>query len=183
LEEGWPVLLVMGGSHGARSINRAICASLEQLLARAQVVHVTGPLDWPWVQEEAARLPAELRARYHPYAYLHDELADAMAAADLIVNRSGASNLGELPIMGLPGVLVPYPHAGRHQQINAEFLVAHGAAVIVEDAALARDLLPTALGLLEDVDARQRMAAAARRLARPDAAQRMVELMASMARN
>jgi UDP-N-acetylglucosamine--N-acetylmuramyl-(pentapeptide) pyrophosphoryl-undecaprenol N-acetylglucosamine transferase len=180
LQEGQPVLLVMGGSHGARSINRAVCAILPRLLERAQVVHITGPLDWPWVQQEGENLPPPLRSRYHPYVYLHEEMVDALAAADLMVNRAGASNLGELPAVGVPAVLVPYPHAGRHQHINAAFLAQRGAARVVEDATLARDLLPAVLMLLEDAPVRQRMAEAARVLARPDAAQRIVNLMAGM---
>jgi UDP-N-acetylglucosamine--N-acetylmuramyl-(pentapeptide) pyrophosphoryl-undecaprenol N-acetylglucosamine transferase len=183
LDERSPVLLVMGGSHGARSINQAICAGLPQLLAQAQVVHASGNLDWPWVEQEAARLSPDLRARYHPYPYLHDELPDALAAADLLVNRSGASNLGELPAMGLPAVLVPYPHAGRHQHINADFLVEQGVARVVEDDLLGQDLVPTVLNLLADAETRQRMVTAARRLARSDAAQQIVSLMTEMARS
>ncbi len=172
-----PVILVMGGSHGARSINRAVCAILPQLLERAQVIHVTGHLDWPWVQAERDKLPSALQNAYHPYPYLHEELADAMAAADLIVNRAGASTLGELPAMGLPGVLVPYPHAGRHQYINAQFLAERGVVRLIEDHMLQESLLPTLLTLLEDAAARQRMAQAARALARTDAAERIVRLM------
>lgn len=178
-----PVLLVMGGSHGARSINRAICRGLPELLAQAQVVHITGRLDWPWVRREAEGLPASLRGDYHLYPYLHEELPDALAAADLIVNRAGASNLGELPAVGLPAVLVPYPYAGRHQYVNAAFLANHGAARLLEDRDLEQCLLPTVLGLLNDPIARQRMAQAARSLAREDAVQRMIHLMAEMARS
>ncbi len=183
LQERDPVLLVMGGSHGARSINRAVCAALPRLLARTQVIHIAGHLDWPWVQREGENLSPMLRNRYHLYAYLHEEMADALAAADLIVNRAGASNLGELPAVGVPAVLVPYPHAGRHQRVNATFLAERGVARVVEDEALDRDLLPTVLALLEDVPTRQRMAQAARALAQPDAAQRMVNLMMDMMRD
>lgn len=180
LHDGKPVLLVMGGSHGARSINQAVCAALPTLLEHAQVIHVTGHLDWPWVSREGECLPAALRGDYHPYPYLHEELADALAAADLLVNRAGASNLGELPAVGLPAVLVPYPHAGRHQHINAAFLVEQGAARLVEDEALAHELVPTVLELLKDTAVRQRMAEAARSLARTDATRRIIDLMSSM---
>jgi UDP-N-acetylglucosamine--N-acetylmuramyl-(pentapeptide) pyrophosphoryl-undecaprenol N-acetylglucosamine transferase len=144
------------------------------------VIHVTGHLDWPWVSREGECLPAALRGDYHPYPYLHEELADALAAADLLVNRAGASNLGELPAVGLPAVLVPYPHAGRHQHINAAFLVEQGAARLVEDEALAHELVPTVLELLKDTAVRQRMAEAARSLARTDATRRIIDLMSSM---
>lgn len=182
LQADRPVLLVMGGSHGARSINRAICQGLSELLKQVQLVHVTGRLDWSWVQWEAEKLPASLRSDYHLYPYLHEELPDALAAADLMVNRAGASNLGELPTVGLPAVLVPYPYAGRHQYVNAAFLANHGAARLLEDRDLEQCLLPTVLGLLNDPVARQRMAQAARALAREDAVPRMIQLMAEMVR-
>ncbi len=165
-----PVLLVFGGSRGARSINRALTAALPLLLARCQVVHVSGQLDWPWVQEMAGRLPDELRGRYHPYAYLHDEMVQALAAADLVVARAGASTLGEFPVCGLPSILVPYPFAGQHQEANAAYLARRGAALIIRDAELGQQLAPAALHLLDAPEERRAMAQAAAQLARPDAA-------------
>jgi UDP-N-acetylglucosamine--N-acetylmuramyl-(pentapeptide) pyrophosphoryl-undecaprenol N-acetylglucosamine transferase len=73
-----------------------------------------------------------------------------MAAADLAVCRAGASSLGELPFLGLPAVLVPYPYAWRYQKVNAQYLVDHNAAVILEDAKLADELATTVCRLLDD---------------------------------
>lgn len=165
-----PVLLVFGGSRGARSINRALTAALPQLLPRCHVVHVSGQLDWPWVQEAADRLPDDLRGRYHPHAYLHDEMPQALAAADLVVARAGASTLGEFPVCGLPSILVPYPFAGQHQDANAAYLAQRGAALVIRDAELDRQLAPVVLRLLDAPEERRAMAQAAARLARPDAA-------------
>lgn len=164
------VLLVFGGSRGARSINRALTAALPQLLPRCEVVHVSGWLDWPWVQEVADRLPDELQGRYHPYAYLHDEMPQALAAADLAVARAGASTLGEFPVCGLPSILVPYPFAGQHQDANAAYLAQRGAALLIPDAELERRLAPAVLHLLDAPEERLAMARAAARLAQPDAA-------------
>ncbi len=166
-----PVLLVFGGSRGARSINRALTAALPQLLPRCQVVHVSGWLDWPWVQEVADRLPDALRERYHPYAYLHEEMPQALAAADLAVARAGASTLGEFPVCSLPSILVPYPFAGQHQDANAAYLAQRGAALIIPDGELDRRLAPAVLHLLDEPEERRAMAQAAAQLARPDAAQ------------
>lgn len=166
-----PVLLVFGGSRGARSINQALWSCLEPALRITQVVHVTGELDWPRVAAVRDRLEETLGRRYHPHAYLHEEMGLAFAAADLAVARAGASTLGELPLFGLPAALVPYPHAWRYQKLNADYLVRAGAAVLVRDEMLRDRLLPTLQDLLGDRARLQQMGEAARSLARPDAAQ------------
>lgn len=165
------VLLVFGGSRGARSINRALWQSLGRVLEVAQVVHITGELDWPEVASARQKLPQAVAADYHPHPYLHETMGAALAAADLAVCRAGASTLGELPLFGLPAVLVPYPHAWRYQRVNAAYLAENGAAVVVEDAELAERLPETVLSLLADDERLKAMGAAARRLARPGAAQ------------
>jgi UDP-N-acetylglucosamine--N-acetylmuramyl-(pentapeptide) pyrophosphoryl-undecaprenol N-acetylglucosamine transferase len=165
-----PVLLISGGSRGARSINAAVWSCLEDLLQSAQVVHVTGELDWPRVEAVRQRLEGTLGRRYHPYAYLHEEMGLALASADLAVARAGASALGELPLFGLPAALVPYPYAWRYQKLNARHLARSGAAVVLEDAALGVELLPTVRALLRDAGRLRDMSEAARRLSRPEAA-------------
>jgi UDP-N-acetylglucosamine--N-acetylmuramyl-(pentapeptide) pyrophosphoryl-undecaprenol N-acetylglucosamine transferase len=175
LEPDRPVVLAFGGSRGARSINRALWGCLPALLERAQVVHVTGELDWPEVESRRAGLPAGLAARYHPYAYLHEMMGAALAAADLAVSRAGASSLGELPLFGLPAILVPYPHAWRYQKVNADYLAGAGAARVILNEDLASRLGPAVLALLDDPAGRQAMAESSRRLARPGAARAIAE--------
>lgn len=167
------VLLVMGGSQGAHSINRAVCEKIEDLLVEAQVIHLTGRRDVGWVRERRAALSDALRARYHVYDYLEEEMADALWAADLVVARAGASILGELPAAGVPGILVPYPYAGAHQWANADFLASAGAAVIVPDHMVHSQLVPTAISLLRDAARREAMRRAMCALAQPDAAERI----------
>ncbi len=176
------VLLVFGGSRGARSINRAMVAGLDAILSLAHVVHITGPLDYGWVKEAADALEPPWQARYHVHKYLHKEMPLALAAADLVVSRAGASVLGEFPARGLPAVLVPYPYAGRHQEQNARYLASRGAAVIVDDERLSTDLVPTVTALLEDEERRARMAQAARALAVPDAAARIASVLLEVGR-
>ncbi|MEA3397503.1 MAG: UDP-N-acetylglucosamine--N-acetylmuramyl-(pentapeptide) pyrophosphoryl-undecaprenol N-acetylglucosamine transferase, partial [Chloroflexota bacterium] len=174
------VLLVFGGSQGARSINRAVLAHLAELLAEAQVVHISGRLDWEEVAAARDTLPETLRARYHPFPYLHEEMGAALASADVVVSRAGASVLGEFPYFGLPAILVPYPYAWRYQKVNAEWLARRGAALVVADKQLPERLVPTVRDLLNDEAQRAALAEAARSLAQPDAAQQLANLLLSL---
>ena len=144
------VVLAFGGSQGARSINEALWLALPGILGMAQVLHITGELDWPRVADIQTELPERLRAAYHPRSYLHSEMGEALAAADLVVSRAGAATMGEYPRYGLPAILVPYPHSWRYQATNARYLAEQGGAVVLTDESLARDLLPEVRGLLQD---------------------------------
>lgn len=177
LRPGRPTLFVFGGSRGAQAINRALMAILPTLLAEAQVIHVSGALTWPEVEANAATLPADLRARYRPYAYLHEEMGPAFRAADLVVARAGASMLGECPAFGLPSLLVPLTFAWRYQKVNADYLTERGAAVQLTDETLPEALLPTVRALLSAPDRLAGMAAAATALDRPTAAADLARLI------
>ncbi|MBI4300836.1 MAG: undecaprenyldiphospho-muramoylpentapeptide beta-N-acetylglucosaminyltransferase [Chloroflexi bacterium] len=172
-----PTLLLWGGSRGARSLNRALGVVLAEVLDLCQVLHVCGTEDEAEFQARREALPAELRERYHVHAYLYDDLPLAMVAADLAVSRAGASIMGEFPVAGLPSILVPYPYAGGHQWLNAKALVDGGAAEIIEDADLEARLLPAVRDLICDQERLAGMAAACRRLARPDAAREIARLL------
>lgn len=176
------VLLVFGGSRGARSINRALLAHVATLTDMADVVHITGTLDWPEVETARAQLPAAAQARYHAYRYLHARMGAALAAADLVVSRAGAGTLGEFPYFGLPAVLVPYPYAWRYQRVNASWLVDRAAAVMVRDEDLMDRLVPTVTALLSDCQRLRAMAEASRKLARPEAAHHLARLLISVGR-
>src|SRR5262249_1061223 len=116
-----------------------------------QVIHIAGDTDWPEVQTRRAALSADDQARYHAFPYLHDDMGLALAAADLVVSRAGASTPGELPYFGLPGILVPCPFAWRYQKVNADWLAARGAAIRLNDESLAAELLPTIHSVLNDL--------------------------------
>jgi UDP-N-acetylglucosamine--N-acetylmuramyl-(pentapeptide) pyrophosphoryl-undecaprenol N-acetylglucosamine transferase len=163
-------LLVFGGSRGARAINTALLDILPALFAAGvQVIHVTGTLDWPDIEAKRDALPDT--THYHVFPYLHQEMGLAMAAADLVVSRSGASVLGEFPHFGLPAVLIPYPHAWRYQKVNADYLADRGAAVCLPEAEMTAGLLPLVRDLLGNAARLQPMQAAAAALAHPQAAQ------------
>ncbi len=170
LKSARPVVLVFGGSRGARSINFALWRSLSSLLKFAEVIHITGELDWPQVERPKLGLGKAEIARYHPFSYLHEKMIAALGAADLIVSRAGASTLGEYPILGVPSILIPYPNAWRYQKVNADYLAGHGAAVILPDIEIDDRLVPAIENLLSDPSKLSGMAAAAKELAMPEAA-------------
>lgn len=180
LSNDLPVLMISGGSKGARLINQAITANLPELLKIAQVIHLTGELDWPEIQKLQVTLPAELSSRYHPFPYLHEEMALAFSSADVVLSRAGASTLGELPFFGLPAILVPYPFAWRYQKVNADYLADKGAAIVVENDVLSERLLPTLRSLIAEPEKLQKMSSAMASLAQPDAAARIADLVIEM---
>ncbi len=173
---GETCVLVFGGSLGARSIN---LAAVEAFAGTAfHVLHVCGRRDHP---ELAARV---LPAGYDLREYLDlADFSDALAAADLVVARAGGS-LFEVAAHGRPAILIPYPHAAAdHQAANARWMERGGAAVVILDSELgpARLARETA-ALLADPQRMRAMSAAARRLARPDAAEAVAEELLEAAR-
>jgi UDP-N-acetylglucosamine--N-acetylmuramyl-(pentapeptide) pyrophosphoryl-undecaprenol N-acetylglucosamine transferase len=173
-------LLVFGGSRGARSINQALVAGLRELLPVCQIVHVSGRLDADWVAGITKGLPDGLRERYHHFGYLHD-MPPALVAAHLVVARAGAATLGEFPAAGLPAILVPYPHSGQHQDLNANYMARNGAALVLPDAQLQEKLIPTILQVLQDEQTLADMRESTSAMGRPDAAEAMAEQLWSLA--
>ncbi len=174
------VLLVSGASQGAHSINMAVANNLPALLELCEVVHLCGQADEGWLREKRERLPGDLRGRYRVFAYMDEDFPWAMAAADLALCRSGASVMGELPAVGLPAVLVPYPYAGGHQRWNARRLKKAGAARVLENSDLP-DMLPLIGSLLSDDEQLTAMRVACRSLARPEAARDIAGLLLELA--
>jgi UDP-N-acetylglucosamine--N-acetylmuramyl-(pentapeptide) pyrophosphoryl-undecaprenol N-acetylglucosamine transferase len=165
-------LLVMGGSQGARSINRcAVEAFAERGGRDFHVVHLAGTRDFAELERRLAGAPhAE---RYTLLSYEPD-LGDCLAASDLVLGRSGGS-IFEVAAVGRPAILVPYPHAtADHQHANAAWMADAGAAVVIEDQALGAERLLAEVGsLFGDPSRLAEMAAASARLAKPDAAWRI----------
>lgn len=181
LNSDLPVLLVTGGSRGSRSINHALLAGLPQLLPVMQILHISGQLDFSELEAASRSLPQDMARNYHLFPYLHHEMGAALRVADLAVMRAGASTLGELPLFGLPAILVPYPYAWRYQKVNAASLVEQGAAVVLEDAHLPLQLVPLVNRLISDEPRRQSMRAALLKLARPKASAEIAGLLVQLA--
>ena len=179
LDEAIPVVLVTGGSQGAHSLNAAMAAALPEFGPReAQFLWMTGPAD----VQEARRAATDARVRADVFAFIED-MVTACCAADVIVSRAGASSTAEIAALGKPSVLVPYPHAtDNHQEQNARAFEQAGAAVVLLDGECTGDRLVTELRrLIGDPSRLEAMGAAAATLARPGAAEAIVEEIFALA--
>ena len=166
------MLLVTGGSLGARHLNQGMCALKECLLSRPDlhIVHVTGPKELDTVTEALALTPEEAE-RWQLVGYTN-QMGACMAAADAIVSRAGATSLAEISARAIPALLVPFPYATEdHQTTNARAYVDAGCAYMIADA----DVETPEFGelverLVDDADVRASMSAAAREQKTADAA-------------
>jgi UDP-N-acetylglucosamine--N-acetylmuramyl-(pentapeptide) pyrophosphoryl-undecaprenol N-acetylglucosamine transferase len=181
IPDGARCLLVFGGSQGARSINLAAVEAFAELGSRDfHVIHIAGKRDFDQVERKRASAPSSERYTLLPY---EPNLGDALAAADLVLARSGGS-IFEVIAVGRPAILVPFPYAtADHQTANAEWMRAGGAASVIADTELdAARLRSEVEAVLGDPARLEAMAAAARRLAKPDAAARIADEVLEAAR-
>jgi UDP-N-acetylglucosamine--N-acetylmuramyl-(pentapeptide) pyrophosphoryl-undecaprenol N-acetylglucosamine transferase len=169
LDPARPVIVVTGGSQGARRLNELRAEAAASLPAETQVLHIAGALDHDRVAEIAHG-----REGYRVLGFC-DQMASAYAVADLVIARAGASSLTEIALAGRPSILVPYPHAADdHQTCNARVFADAGAGVLARESDLtAASLAELAAGILADPEKHARMVAATRTLAVPDAAGRV----------
>jgi UDP-N-acetylglucosamine--N-acetylmuramyl-(pentapeptide) pyrophosphoryl-undecaprenol N-acetylglucosamine transferase len=177
LDPSRPILLIFGGSLGARTLNQAAVAAFARKQTPFQVLHVAG-------RNEYEKVAAVLRepganSSYQVFAFL-DDFALALAAADAVVGRAGGS-VAEILAKGVPSLLVPWPLAtGDHQTVNAKWVEAAGAALHIADAELDGERLTGAVATLLEPETNQTMREAALRLARPDAAVRIADVVVEL---
>ncbi len=178
---GAPRLLILGGSLGARPLNRVVPPALRLLPAQArpEIWHQAGAAHYEEVP--LAYRQAGVTARVQAFI---DDIAAAYAWADLVLCRAGAMTVAELAAVGVAAILVPYPHAvDDHQTRNARHLESAGAAYVIPQHALTPERLAGLLGgLLTDPARRLAMAEAARRCARPDATARVAACCLALAK-
>lgn len=183
IPEDATMLLVFGGSLGARHLNQGVAALKSKLLSRRDlyVIHSTGKGEYDSVVQELA-LTQEESARWRVMPYI-DRMGEALAAADLVLSRAGASSVAEIAALAVPSVLVPYPFAtANHQTTNARYLVDAGAAVLLPDEKIdTPEFEDDLLGLVDDPARRQAMRDAARGLAQDKAALALADQVESAA--
>ena len=172
------ILLITGASSGARSINNAICSVLDKLVVFSddwQIVHLTGHNDF-----ESVKLGyKDCEISYKVIDY-YDDMANLLAAADLVIGRAGAVSVAEYAAAGVPSICMPYPyHKDNHQRKNAEELVKTGCAIILEDKIdpqlNAQALWPQLEKLLNDGSLLDIMRQNANRIAQPLAAEQIAK--------
>lgn len=171
-------VFVLGGSQGAKALNETVPAALARLdlgERGVKVLHQTGAA----MRDEVERRYADLGVEAEVVSFV-DDMAKAYSSASLVIARAGATTLAEVCAIGRPSILVPYPYAADdHQARNAEALEKGGAAVSIRESHLTPGILAAeARRLLDDRDARVKMAEAARRHGRPDAAAAIVDDLA-----
>ncbi len=174
-----PILLVIGGSLGARTINEAMQTGLGSLLASGmQVIWQTGKGYYDSVTKD---MPATTECSVIT-PFLSD-MPDAYAMADLVISRAGASSISELCLLGKPAILVPSPNVAEdHQTHNAMALVNKDAAVLVRDAEASEKLVRTAMELMNDPEKRQSLHTHILTLAQTDSARRIAEEVLRLAK-
>jgi UDP-N-acetylglucosamine--N-acetylmuramyl-(pentapeptide) pyrophosphoryl-undecaprenol N-acetylglucosamine transferase len=180
IPDGLPVVLIFGGSQGVRRFNEAVEAALPELVAERYVIQVAGD-GYAAALAARQRLPERLQSHYRPEPFLRETMTDALAAADLVIGRAGSSTLAEVTALGIPSVIVPYPHAGGHQRRNAEVLAEAGAARVIEDDAFDRRALLDAASIADDPVVGSAMSRAARAKGRPGSADAVAELLLALA--
>lgn len=188
-EDHTPLLLVTGGSQGARHVNRVVSEALPDLLALCQVLQISGKELYNETRELSNSMLAGhdevLRKRYRLVAYLNEEMPLALQAADLVLCRSGASTLSELAVLGKPSILVPLPPAigSSPQEANAEMFKRKEAAEVIKDSDLKPQVLVEQVKRSLSSSTRlEAMAKAARSLAKPQATREIAAEIVNIAR-
>jgi len=179
-----PVILITGGAQGARVINTAILDAISTLTKTHFVIHQCGKQGIDTLSAARATMPDETRERWFLSAFLDaDAMADAWAAAAVVIARAGAGTVNEGLILGKPMIFVPLEPSSRDEQLrNAERSAELGAAVIVRQAECTADALLAALhAIVETPGCTERMSAAARGSAIIDADVRIARLLVSIA--
>lgn len=178
LRQDQKIILVLGGSQGARSINKAMIDALPALAGlNIQVLHVSGERDHEWVKSSVG----EDLQFYHLIPYMFN-IWDGLAASDLVVSRAGATIISEIVARGLPSILIPFPYSSEgHQDHNAKMLHDAGAAVVVKDESLNKEVLIGEISrIFRDRELYSGMCAASAALGRPNAAYEHVNIIAGL---
>lgn len=177
-----PTVYVTGGAQGSAQINDLVRDILPWLLGRANVVHQCGESAAAGLREYAATLPRDLAPRYLVTEFVGPELPDVLALADVVISRSGAGTIAELTALGKAAVFIPLASsAGNEQAHNARHLQEAGAAVALLDSVSADSLRGAVAPLLAEPERCAAMAQQARSHGRPDAADRLVDVVLSAA--
>jgi UDP-N-acetylglucosamine--N-acetylmuramyl-(pentapeptide) pyrophosphoryl-undecaprenol N-acetylglucosamine transferase len=184
LDEALPVVLITGGSQGARQINDAVLGALPELLQVCQVIHQTGEGELERIRFELQRRePVPDIERYHPYAFILKEMGEALAASDIVVGRAGVGTITDSAVLGKPTILIPNMAMAGHQVENARILSRAGAARVLKGDTITPDKLVGEIErLLKDREEQARLSQAIRQFGQPESAGVMAGLILDIGR-
>lgn len=176
-----PLLMVVGGSLGARTINESIEGGLARLRENnVRVIWQTGKAFAPRAQEAIKRLGGDAAQWIVSMPFI-DHMEDAFACADVVVSRAGATTISELCLLGKPSILVPSPNVAEdHQTCNAKALSTRNAAVLVPDVRAREQLIDEALALIKEEQRQKDISGNVKQLAVPHSARHIVDLLEKM---
>jgi UDP-N-acetylglucosamine--N-acetylmuramyl-(pentapeptide) pyrophosphoryl-undecaprenol N-acetylglucosamine transferase len=177
LDEKRPVVMVIGGSQGSHIINEMIAGSYNDLLSKYELIHVSGERDYDWLSFESKKLDDGLRKHYHLFNFLSGNLADAYAAADLVISRAGNAVISEIAAIGKPSILIPISiSANNHQLENARIISRAGGALLMLQEHLTPQKLARQINLLfEQPEELESMSEKIKQFAKKDAAKLVAE--------
>jgi UDP-N-acetylglucosamine--N-acetylmuramyl-(pentapeptide) pyrophosphoryl-undecaprenol N-acetylglucosamine transferase len=179
------IILVMGGSQGARVINEAILHILGHLVKKYDIIHQTGSADFENVVQEAGKLGIKVghASGYHPCAFLKEEIAHALAAADLVISRAGANAISEIAANGKPSIIIPIKSsANNHQELNAYAILESGAAVVINQDNLGENILLEKIEeILNSGELQYEMSERIKKFHNPDAAEKIAQEIIKLA--
>ena len=161
LTESRPVILVLGGSQGARAINESIVNALNDIVKVAQVIHQTGENNYKEVIHKIRSVGIkEFRDNYYPVPFLEvDDLSNAFATANIVISRAGANSIAEIAANKKPAILIPLStSANNHQKMNAYSLAEEGGAIVLEESNLGKHILLQKIKkIIENEDFRKKL--------------------------
>ncbi|MFA5084281.1 MAG: UDP-N-acetylglucosamine--N-acetylmuramyl-(pentapeptide) pyrophosphoryl-undecaprenol N-acetylglucosamine transferase, partial [Candidatus Paceibacterota bacterium] len=186
-----PVVLVVGGSQGALSVNNFVLDNLGEILEFTQIIHQSGPANYLDAKKDSdfslKSLGDFYKNRYQLVSYFQDAKAvrEAFAAADLVLSRAGSGSIFEIAAFGKPSILIPLEgSASDHQKVNAYEYAKTGAAVVVEETNFKSSIfISQAKKILTDPESQNKMSQAARNFAKPEAAKKIAEEIISLVLN
>lgn len=182
LKGALPVILVMGGSQGAKRLNEMILEILPDMLDLAEVIHLAGVNNYEDAKNSAEKKKLKNAENYHIYPFLNEPMKEAYAAADLIISRAGANSISEMLSLGKAGILVPLSTAANdHQVKNASHFSSLGAAITIDEINFDKRFLTEKIKLLlKNPEERKKMETKALSLANPDARDRLSKEILSL---
>ena len=175
-----PVIVVLGGSQGAKKINNLILLTLPELLEEYEIIHQCGANHYQKIKTELIELD-----NYHLFPFLNEkQMSDVYFMSDLVISRAGAGSICEIAICGKPSILIPLPKsAGGHQRQNALTYAQSGSGVILEQSNLTSSLLLNEINkILSNNESYQKMSTNAKRFSRPEAVEKISKQLIELAR-